>query len=68
MKWIMGIFICYMLLLPYVATMNTIYGYAWIRQNPNLFDEYLILLSLYYTLCLFGHTIKAIKKLVDKEQ
>jgi hypothetical protein len=64
LKWYFGPIICYLLLPLYVATMSTIYGYAWISDNSGMLEEYLVIVACYYTLCLLGPTFKAILKAV----
>jgi len=64
MKWFFGPIICYLLLVPYAATMSTIYGYSWTRNNSDMSGEFLVIVALYYAVCLLGPTSKAIKKLL----
>lgn len=59
----LGPFISYFLVLIYTAIHSSIFSGV-LRTQGNVFTEYLIILGMYYIICLFGPTLRKVINLV----
>ncbi len=58
-----GPILCYFILMVYVVVMTSYYdGTKWVGDRGHVLTEYLIILQVYYVLCLFGPTLYKIRK------
>jgi hypothetical protein len=54
----LGPFISYFIVLIYAAVHGSIFGREVLRVQGDVLTEYLIILGMYYTLCLLGPTLR----------
>lgn len=59
-----GPVICYILVTVYAAAHSGIFGSEVLRKQGNVLTEYLIILGMYYALCLLGPTLRKFTALV----
>ena len=60
-----GPILCYFILMVYAAVMSSYYGGTkWVGDRDHVLTEYLIILQVYYALCLLGPTLYKIRKRV----